>query len=248
VLCCTGDARVLEGHSFLVEAAVSLGGKDIRPGINIYRFANRIPLLFEVRRILLLFEARCACCSSDNGAVALLVGGTAATRVPLSSGRRNSCARTRLVRRARQSSLVRGAAQGGSDVITKTALKRINWSSYKINQSQDKVGVFVSIVSTRIPFKGAGKEYIGEHPVRSCLAAPQGPAKGGILGSLLQPCGCPETMPCPTCLCRVVPCIQHEVASWHNIELSCAIATSFSGTQHVPSCFRCIVTSLGGPF
>ena len=52
--------------------------------------------------------------------------------------------------------------QGGSDVITKTALKRINWASYKINQSQDKVGVFVSIVSTKIPYKGAGKEYIGE--------------------------------------------------------------------------------------
>lgn len=51
--------------------------------------------------------------------------------------------------------------QGGSDVITKTALKRINWSSYKINQSQDKIGVFVSIVSTKIPYKGAGKEYIG---------------------------------------------------------------------------------------
>lgn len=31
--------------------------------------------------------------------------------------------------------------QGGSDVITKTALKRINWSAYKINQSTDKVSV-----------------------------------------------------------------------------------------------------------
>ena len=51
--------------------------------------------------------------------------------------------------------------QGGSDVITKTALKRINWGNYKIAQNTDKVGVFVSIVSTRIPYKGAGKEYIG---------------------------------------------------------------------------------------
>jgi hypothetical protein len=42
-----GEARVLEGHAFIVEAAVSLGGRDIRPGINVYRFANRIPLLFE---------------------------------------------------------------------------------------------------------------------------------------------------------------------------------------------------------
>ena len=55
--------------------------------------------------------------------------------------------------------------QGGSDVITKTALKRINWASYKINQSADKIGVFVSIVSTKIPYKGAGKEYIGLHPL-----------------------------------------------------------------------------------
>ena len=69
-----GAPGVHEGHAFLVEAAVSLGGKDIKPGINIYRFANRIPLLFE----------------------------------------------------------------GGSDVITRTALKRINWASYKINQSSDK--------------------------------------------------------------------------------------------------------------
>ncbi|KAK9809996.1 hypothetical protein WJX72_003097 [[Myrmecia] bisecta] len=93
-----GEARVLEGHSFIVEAAVSVGGRDIKPGINVYRFANRIPLLFE----------------------------------------------------------------GGSDVITKTALKRINWNSYKINQSSDKVGVFVSVVSTKIPYKGAGKEYIAD--------------------------------------------------------------------------------------
>lgn len=51
--------------------------------------------------------------------------------------------------------------QGGSDLITRTALRRINWAQYKINQTTDKVGVFVSIVSTKIPFKGAGKEYIG---------------------------------------------------------------------------------------
>ena len=40
-------------------------------------------------------------------------------------------------------------------------MKRINWALYKINQTQDRIGVFVSIVSTKIPFKGAGKEYIG---------------------------------------------------------------------------------------
>ncbi|KAI5413549.1 DNA topoisomerase 6 subunit B, variant 2 [Lathyrus oleraceus] len=67
-------------------------------GLNIFRFANRIPLLFEQ----------------------------------------------------------------GADVVTRTALKRINWNNYKINQVQDKIGVFVSIVSTKIPFKGTGKEYIGD--------------------------------------------------------------------------------------
>lgn len=64
--------------------------------------------------------------------------------------------------------------QGGSDVITKTALKRINWAAYKINQASDKIGVFVSIVSTKIPYKGAGKEYIGKSPtwdVYYCHAA-----------------------------------------------------------------------------
>lgn len=93
-----GEVRVFEGHAFIVEAAVSVGGRELKPGINVYRFANRIPLLFE----------------------------------------------------------------GGSDVITRTATKRINWSLYKINQTTDKVGVFVSIISTKIPFKGAGKEYIGD--------------------------------------------------------------------------------------
>jgi DNA topoisomerase-6 subunit B len=36
-----------EGHPFLVEASISLGGTQVREGINVYRFANRIPLLFE---------------------------------------------------------------------------------------------------------------------------------------------------------------------------------------------------------
>jgi len=40
--------------------------------------------------------------------------------------------------------------------------KRIKWMNYKINPKQDKVGVFVSMVSTKIPFKGTSKEYIGD--------------------------------------------------------------------------------------
>ncbi|KAK9999887.1 hypothetical protein SO802_019490 [Lithocarpus litseifolius] len=94
----SGSAQVFEGHPFIVEAGVSVGGKDVKQGLNIFRFANRIPLLFEQ----------------------------------------------------------------GADVVTRTALKRINWNNYKINQTQDKIGVFVSIVSTKIPFKGTGKEYIGD--------------------------------------------------------------------------------------
>ncbi|CAL5200102.1 unnamed protein product [Lathyrus oleraceus] len=94
----SGSAQVFEGHPFIVEAGISIGGKDVKQGLNIFRFANRIPLLFEQ----------------------------------------------------------------GADVVTRTALKRINWNNYKINQVQDKIGVFVSIVSTKIPFKGTGKEYIGD--------------------------------------------------------------------------------------
>jgi DNA topoisomerase VI B subunit len=87
-----------EGHSFVVEAAVSLGGKLAKEGVTVYRFANRIPLLLE----------------------------------------------------------------GGADVSTRVALTKIRWSQYKIDHKRDKVGVFVSIVSTKIPFKGTSKEYIGD--------------------------------------------------------------------------------------
>ena len=33
---------------------------------------------------------------------------------------------------------------------------------YKIKPATDRIGVFVSIVSTKIPFKGTGKEYVGD--------------------------------------------------------------------------------------
>eukprot|EP00741_Cyanophora_paradoxa_P019533 tig00021127_g18855.t1 len=91
-------ARVHEGHPFIVEAAVALGGKAVKPGITVFRFANRIPLLFEQ----------------------------------------------------------------GADVATRTANKSVNWAAYKIRAKEDKIGVFVSIVSTKVPFKGTGKEYIGD--------------------------------------------------------------------------------------
>lgn len=87
-----------EGHPFLVEAAVSLGGPHAKEGITVVRFANRIPLLFE----------------------------------------------------------------GGADVATRVAMTKIRWGQYKVDPKRDKIGVFCSIVSTKIPYKGTGKEYIGD--------------------------------------------------------------------------------------
>jgi len=116
-----------EGHPFVIEAAVALGSqgnptaskdsdksgnvgnktdndadgtlstKDQQNGIHIYRFANRIPLLFET----------------------------------------------------------------GADVVTQVATKQVNWGSYLIDPKKDHIGVFISIVSTKIPYKGTSKEYIG---------------------------------------------------------------------------------------
>ena len=108
-----GKPGVHEGHAFVIEAGVSLGctGTRLKEGINVHRFANRIPLLFEE----------------------------------------------------------------GADVATQVAKKSIKWSTYKIDHKRDKVGVFVSIVSTKIPFKGTGKEYIGSDiteiraEVKKCL-------------------------------------------------------------------------------
>ena len=88
-----------EGHAFVVEAAVSVGGlREEEEGLRVYRFANRIPLLFEA----------------------------------------------------------------GADVVTRVAKTKVKWGAYKIDLKKEKVGIFVSLVSTKIPFKGTSKEYIGE--------------------------------------------------------------------------------------
>lgn len=89
---------VFEGHAFVVEVGIALGGAGMKPGINVYRFANRIPLLFEA----------------------------------------------------------------GNDVVTRTAKEGIRWNNYKISPVNDRIGVICSIVSTKVPFKGTGKEYIGD--------------------------------------------------------------------------------------
>jgi len=70
---------------FLVEAAVSIGGEG-HDGLQVYRFANRIPLLFET----------------------------------------------------------------GADVATQVATKKIAWGNYHIDLKRDNVGVYVSIVSTKV--------------------------------------------------------------------------------------------------
>lgn len=100
-------AEVFEGHPFIVEAGVALGGSGVKPGINIYRFANRIPLLFEA----------------------------------------------------------------GNDVVSKTAREDIRWANYKISTATDRIAVICSIVSTKIPFKGTGKEYIGDdaESIKTCV-------------------------------------------------------------------------------
>ena len=52
--------------------------------------------------------------------------------------------------------------QPGSDVSFKTANNRIQWKAYRIDKNTQKIGVYVSIVSTRIPYGGAHKEFIGD--------------------------------------------------------------------------------------
>jgi DNA topoisomerase VI subunit B len=47
-LCVTGDVRVCEVHAFIVEAAVSLGGRELKPGINVYRSANPTSLVLHI--------------------------------------------------------------------------------------------------------------------------------------------------------------------------------------------------------
>ena len=50
--------------------------------------------------------------------------------------------------------------EGGSDVATKVANTDVKWNNYKLKSKVDKLGIFVSICSTKIPFKGTGKEFI----------------------------------------------------------------------------------------
>ncbi len=90
------------GHPFIVEAAIAYGGgvpPPSRPGeINLYRYANKIPLLYDAH----------------------------------------------------------------SDVSMKI-IRSIKWSRYKIDLSMP-IAFFVHIVSTKVPYKTVGKEYIADRP------------------------------------------------------------------------------------
>jgi len=92
---------VYEAHPFIVETAIAYGGQIRATGeIQLYRYANRIPLLYDV--------------SSD---------------------------------------------------VSYHIIKRIDWSNYGIKSPEDEpIVFFVHIVSTKVPFKTVGKEFIANVP------------------------------------------------------------------------------------
>ncbi|RDD53445.1 MAG: DNA topoisomerase VI subunit B [Candidatus Korarchaeota archaeon NZ13-K] len=92
---------VYEAHPFIVETAIAYGGL-IKPtgDIQLYRYANKIPLLYDV--------------SSD---------------------------------------------------VSYQVIRRIDWSVYGIKNPEDEpIAFFVHIVSTKVPFKTVGKEFIANVP------------------------------------------------------------------------------------
>ncbi|MCS7384641.1 MAG: DNA topoisomerase VI subunit B, partial [archaeon GB-1867-097] len=89
------------GHPFIVEAAIAYGGKvsPPKPGeINLFRYANKIPLLYDA----------------------------------------------------------------ASDVSMKI-IRSIKWYRYKIDLNMP-IAFFIHIVSTKVPYKTVGKEYIADKP------------------------------------------------------------------------------------
>uniref|UniRef100_A0A0A8XRA7 TOP6B n=1 Tax=Arundo donax TaxID=35708 RepID=A0A0A8XRA7_ARUDO len=101
-----GDATILSklstrataymGHPFVVEALITIAANKMKKGLNIYRFANRAPLVLEER----------------------------------------------------------------SDLITSVAKHHIQWGKYSISLEKIPVGIFVSLVGTKIPFNNILKEYL----------------------------------------------------------------------------------------
>jgi DNA topoisomerase-6 subunit B len=85
------------GYPFVVTAALAFGGDKLPVGVTLFRFANKIPLLFDE----------------------------------------------------------------GSDV-SKVIINEMDWRRYKVDLASHRIAVAVSLVSVKIPFKTAGKEYIGD--------------------------------------------------------------------------------------
>jgi len=84
------------GHPMIVEIGIAYGG-SIPPGIHLYRFANRVPLLYKEK----------------------------------------------------------------SDVAWKV-IESIDWSRYKIKKDEDPIGIFVSVVSTKVPFSETSKDFMDD--------------------------------------------------------------------------------------
>ena len=72
----------------------------------------------------------------------------------------------------------------------------INWTSYKIDKKQDKIAVFTSIVSTKIPFKGTSKGAVVAGAAGAACAAP------GCAVPMLCLC-CAVYVLCMCCVCAV---------------------------------------------
>jgi len=70
--------------------------------------------------------------------------------------------------------------EAGSDVVTR-CVQRINWNNYKIDKANDKVGIFVSIVSTKIPFKVRPGRQQHRSPDHQTRAEPSFCEMNGIL-------------------------------------------------------------------
>ncbi|KAG5629964.1 hypothetical protein H5410_001681 [Solanum commersonii] len=184
----SGSAQVFEGHPFIVEAGVSVGGKDVKQICSPVNQTDKISIASVFRAVLVgHMNLCCKYCpwslpySSYSVAYSIfLTGGIAKVKkqkIPknwmqiFSWGVANKPERQQPERRENREMCAEGLNvfrfanripllfEQGADVVTRTAMKRIN---YKINQTLDKIGVFVSIVSTKIPFKGTGKEYIGD--------------------------------------------------------------------------------------
>jgi len=87
------------GHPMIVEIGIAYGG-GVEPGIHLYRFANRVPLLYKEK----------------------------------------------------------------SDVAWKV-IESIDWSRYKIKRDEDPIAIFVSVVSTKIPFSETSKDFIDDFDI-----------------------------------------------------------------------------------